>query len=283
MSNKAAILDSDFIIKTSLTKNLQNSCFADVVLKLPYKFYCHEQNKIEVTDYTKLASNWLENNIKSKRILCISDLDILYFIKQSYQISQNFAVNFYSDWLKQSCDIFTKTFYETNYKKLETLKQKSEIITDKEFLCAVKSGDNTVGKNNNLGEIKDSLLAITLNQCLQMECINFCSDDNIARRSLLAFSLNNLFSIKCISYMGFYWLVKQKNLLTKDEATDYLCGWKNYCKSSELYVTIKQYIHRKQPDYPKLNIDILFSAIWNDEVVMVNDGYLVYKSELQEK
>lgn len=80
MSNKAAILDSDFIIKTSLTKNLQNSCFADIVLKLPYKFYCHEQNKIEVTDYTKLASKWLENNIKSKRILCISDLDILYFI-----------------------------------------------------------------------------------------------------------------------------------------------------------------------------------------------------------
>lgn len=77
MSNKAAILDSDFIIKTSLTKNLQNSCFADVVLKLPYKFYCHEQNKIEVTDYTKLASKWLENNIKSKKNLCISDRIVL--------------------------------------------------------------------------------------------------------------------------------------------------------------------------------------------------------------
>ena len=79
MSNKAAILDSDFIIKTSLTKNLQNSCFADVVLKLPYKFYCHEQNKIEVTDYTKLASKWLENNIKSKRILCISAVFMRFF------------------------------------------------------------------------------------------------------------------------------------------------------------------------------------------------------------
>lgn len=45
MSNKAAILDSDFIIKTSLTKNLQNSCFADVVLKLPYKFIVTNKTK----------------------------------------------------------------------------------------------------------------------------------------------------------------------------------------------------------------------------------------------
>lgn len=69
-------------------------------------------------------------------------------------------------------------------------------------------------------------------------------------------------------------------MLTKEEAAEYLHGWENYTQLSELNVTIKANIHRKQPDYPKLNIDDLFSAIWNDEVVMVNDGYLVYKSEL---
>lgn len=42
MLKKAAILDSDFIIKTSLTRNSKNESLSDVVLKLPYSFYCHE-------------------------------------------------------------------------------------------------------------------------------------------------------------------------------------------------------------------------------------------------
>ena len=37
MSNKAAILDSDFIIKTSLTKNLQN--LNDKEIKTCYNIY----------------------------------------------------------------------------------------------------------------------------------------------------------------------------------------------------------------------------------------------------
>ena len=55
MLKKAAILDSDFIIKTSLTKNSKNESLSDVVLKLPYSFYCHEQNRAEVTDHEQFA------------------------------------------------------------------------------------------------------------------------------------------------------------------------------------------------------------------------------------
>ena len=115
-----------------------------------------------------------------------------------------------------------------------------------------------------------------------MKCINFCSDDKRARRSLLSFSVNESFPINSISYMGFYWVAKQKKLLNKEEATDYLSGWKKNCKPFETNVTIKEHINRKQPDYPKRDIDNLFDAIWNDEVVMMNDGYLIYKTELSE-
>lgn len=61
-----------------------------------------------------------------------------------------------------------------------------------------------------------------------------------------------------------------------------MSGWKKICKPFETNVTIKEHINRKQPDYPKRNIDDLFAAIWNDEVVMMNDGYLIYKTELSE-
>lgn len=282
MLKKAAILDSDFIIKTSLTRNSKNEGLSDVVLKLPYSFYCHEQNRAEVTDYEQFASTWLNKNITAKVIICLSDLQILQIIKDSYQISQNVAVKFYANWLKQACDVFSKSFYERNYTELEVLRTKSEIISDEEFILAVQSGDARIGHNNNLGEIKDTVLAIALTQCLQMKCINFCSDDKRARRSLLSFSVNESFPINSISYMGFYWVAKQKKLLNKEEATDYLSGWKKNCKPFETNVTIKEHINRKQPDYPKRDIDDLFDAIWNDEVVMMNDGYLIYKTELSE-
>lgn len=282
MFKKAAILDSDFIIKTSLTRNSKNEGLSDVVLKLPYSFYCHEQNRAEVTDHEQFASTWLDKNIAAKIITCISDLQILQIIKNSYQISQNVAVKFYADWLQQACDVFTTSFYEKNYTDLEALGTKSEIISDEEFILAVQAGDTRIGHDNNLGEIKDTVLAIALTQCLQMKCINFCSDDKRARRSLLSFSVNESFPINSISYMGFYWVAKQKKLLNKEEATDFLSGWKKICKPFETNVTIKEHINRKQPDYPKRNIDDLFAAIWNDEVVMMNDGYLIYKTELSE-
>ena len=280
MLKKAAILDSDFTIKTSLTRNSKNESLSDVVLKLPYSFYCHEQNRAEVTDHEKFASTWLDKNIAAKIITCISDLQILQIIKDSYQISQNAAVKFYSDWLKQACDVFTADFYERHYVELESLKNKSGIITDEEFMLAVQAGDSRIGHGNNLGEIKDTVLAMTLTQCLQMECINFCSDDKKARRSLLSFSVNESFPIKSISYLGFYWVAKQKNLLTKESEEDFICGWKKVCKPSETTVTIKEHLSRKQPDYTKCNIDVLFAAIWNDEVVMMNDGYLGYKNDI---
>lgn len=280
MSAKAAILDSDFTIKSALTKNSHGKSLGDVVLELPYKFFCHEQNKIEVTDHAEIASAWLEKNIAERKIQCVSDLQILAIIKDKFSVSNNNAIKFYADYLKQACDVFTKSFFEINYRELNLLTQNENIITDDEFCAAIEAGDLSVGKGRNLGEIKDTLLAIAINQCLQMDCINFCSDDNRARRSLLRFSQNDFFPIKSISYLGFYWIAKQKNLLSKEQELEFLLSWKKISRSDDLNITIKEHLNRKQADYPKRNIDDLFEAIWNDEVVMVNDGYLVYKSEL---
>ena len=281
MLKTAAILDTDFTIKTASTMNSKGEYLADIVLKLSYAFYCHEQNRKELTDYSGIASGWLEAKINTKTVVCMSDLQLLQKIKESYKISQITAVRFYSDWLKLACDVFSKSFYETYYYEVEKLKSKTDEISDEEFLKAIQAGDLSVGEGKNLGEIKDTVLAIVLTQCLQLKCINFCSDDNRARRSLLSFSDKNSFPIKSISYMGFYWIAKQKNLLMKEEQVDFIDGYKKFIKTSNLNITIKTHINnRNQPDYPKINIDDLFNLIWNDEVILMNDGYLVYKSEL---
>ena len=57
-------------------------------------------------------------------------MQILQIIKDSYKISQNVAVKFYADWLKQACDVFSKSFYEINYmdrEKLEKVFEENEI------------------------------------------------------------------------------------------------------------------------------------------------------------
>lgn len=286
MSKKAAILDSDFTIKTALTKNSKGESLADIVLKLPYTFYCHEQNKKELSAHQNTALIWLKDKIDSNIIDCLSDFDILSIIQNSYSISRNNAIRLYADRLKLACEIFSATFYEKHYSYLEELKNKIEPISDDEFISAINTGDSSVGRGNNLGEIKDILLSIVLNQCSNIDCIFFCSDDNRARRNILAFTVSSEFTFKSISYMGFYWVAKNKKLLTRDEEIEFLSGWKHFCqpslKDSDLKVTIKEHISRKQPDYPKENIDDLFSAIWDDKVVMLDDGYLVYKYELKQ-
>ena len=123
----------------------------------------------------------------------------MQIIKDSYQISQNAAVKFYADWLKLACNVFTTSFYE----------------------------------------IKETVLAIALTQCLQMKCINFCSDDKRARRRLLSFSVNESFPVNSISHMGFYWVAKQKKLLNKEEATDYLSGLKKTVNLLKLMFQLK--------------------------------------------
>ena len=134
----AAILDTDFTIKTASTENSKGDSLADVVLKLPYSFYCHEQNKKELTDHSGIASGWLEDKINSKAVICMSDLKLLKKIRDSYNCAQNYAVRFYSDWLKQSCDVFSKSFYETYYGNLEKLKNKTDEISDEEFSISEK-------------------------------------------------------------------------------------------------------------------------------------------------
>ena len=89
MLKKAALLDSDFIIKTSLTRNSKNESLSDIVLKLPYSFYCHEQNRAEVTDHEQFASTWLDKNIAAEIITCLSDLQILKIHRKPALTSQH--------------------------------------------------------------------------------------------------------------------------------------------------------------------------------------------------
>lgn len=283
MTNRVAVLDTDFIIKTFCTKNAKDVSLIETVLKLPYEFYCHEQNRKELGNNANGVLNCMENKIDAHIVKCLDDVDLLDLIHSTYGFSSlNSSVKIFADFLKESCDIFSSVFYTTYYDDLETLKNTIGKITKNDFENVLRFGDEKVGRGNNLGEIKCVLLSLILHNCKRIGVFNFCSDDIKTRRNLLTFTTESKFPLSSISFMGFFWVAKQKNLLIKAEELEYLSSWKNFCAQYRIgtNIKIKKNISRKQPDYSEIDIDVLFNAIWADEVVMTNDGFLVYKSEL---
>lgn len=276
MSQIAAIFDSDFIIKTYNSINTQNVHLCDVVCKLPYSFYCHEQITLELPRHSSDSAEWLHNKIELGKVKCYTDEELILEIQQSFGITFENALSYYCDYLKQSCDFFSSSFYEHYYAELDRLKNVQN-LTLLQFKEAVRSGDCLVGNKNNLGEIKDTLVSLVLNNCFSFKSFNFCSDDKKARKSILGFISNSGFPLKCISYMGFFWIAKKKNLLTKDEEKDFLLGWKDFSASMSFgtNITLKKVVD-KQVQYYTRDIDIVFEDIWNDTLVLGNDGFLFY-------
>ena len=277
MSQIAAVFASDFIIKTYNSVNTQKEHLCDKVFLLKYSFYCHEQITLELPRHSSDSADWLHEKIRTGNVNCYSDEDLLLEIQKAFSITLENALNLYCDYLKQSCDIFSRSFYDNYYSDLDKLK-KSARLTLQKFKITVKNCDCKIGNKNNLGEIKDTLLSIVLNKCLAINTFQFCSDDKKARKSILAFIENSVFHLRCISYMGFFWIAKKKCLLTKTEEKDFLNGWKNFATSKKVgtNITLKKIVNN-QPQYFTESIDSIFDAIWNDSIELGNDGFLLYK------
>lgn len=266
MQKHIAVLDTDFMIKTFNTQNTANNRLIDIVLQLPYQFYCHTQNQLELSTSSGV-SQWLVKQITQNNIKCLSDLDLINSIQTSYACSAHNAIHLYLMFLEQACSIFSQELYSTHYKDLENLQLSS--ITTQEFANALQQHDSSIGPKHNLGEIKDALLSLVLANSSSSTIILFCSDDKQARKALISFT--DLF--ECISYMGFYWIAKSKQLLTQKQEQEFFTGWKTYCPSHAHNITIKQNLSSPKPDYKKINIDTLFDAIWSDTAVLHRDGF----------
>lgn len=97
---------TDFIITILITQNTANNRLIDIVLRLPYQFYCHTQNQLELSPSSGV-SQWLANQITQNNIKCLSDLDLINSIQTSYACSAHNAIHLYLMFLEQACSIFS--------------------------------------------------------------------------------------------------------------------------------------------------------------------------------
>jgi hypothetical protein len=218
LSSPFAILDTDFTSKLHITTNSEGMPLIELLLKLPYTFCCHEQIQKELSVHNNTAAEWLRSKIAVRIITCYSDKDIILLIQSSFQISFASAKMFYLSYLRESCGVYSRNFYQTYFGSLEA----ADTITIDSFCQKIDCCDKKIGRQNDLGEIKDTLLLLALRNCTGDKIFELCSDDKTARRSIIRYHEDDEIRISCISAFGFFFVAKVKRLFEKDEAEQYL-------------------------------------------------------------
>lgn len=96
---KYALLDTDFISKTYTIQDYHSKHLIDLIIELEnYKFYCHEQIKIELLKNNQMDHEWINCKISSSMIQCYTDKQILSELFAYYSHS---CCIVYSSYLKK--------------------------------------------------------------------------------------------------------------------------------------------------------------------------------------
>lgn len=265
---KVALLDTDFIFKTHISQS-GSGHLIDKILTIPdYRFFCHEQIKIELNRHTTHALGWLEEKINAAMITCYSDGEILDRLETVYGSSCCYA---YCDYLQKACDAFGRKHYENYYASLSLINYTE--ISKQDFLKALSALDQRVGTQNSLGEIKTYVLLQMLQIVFGTRVHLFCSDDGNARRGTAQFN-----NISCIGLISSFVFLKNEIGLTKEQAQPYYDSWVSFCvgASQHYYKVLEPIKNRK---YRKVLWEQLFRDMYDNKFLLLQDGYLKYKTE----
>lgn len=117
---KYALLDTDFISKTHLIRKDEQNKMIDWIMEMQgYRFYCHEQIKIELTRHNIGNSpEWLDDKISQGYIHCTTDEEI---IDELHAIYSNSAEAMYTSMLKNGCEAYKRGYFEENFTHLQAL------------------------------------------------------------------------------------------------------------------------------------------------------------------
>jgi hypothetical protein len=269
LSSPFAILDTDFISKLHTTTNTGGMPLIEYLLKLPYTCCCHEQIQKELSVHNNAAGEWLRDKIAARIITCCSDKDIILLIQSSFRISFASARMLYLSYLRESCEVYSRNFYQTCFGSLET----PEDIPIDNFCQKINDCDKQIGRQNDLGEIKDTLLMLALRSCTGEKIFELCSDDKTARRSIIRYHGDDGIRISCISAFGFFFVAKVKKLFEKAEAEQFLQSWLEL-HNGQCTISIETHTARLQPDFPKMDAVEVFEHIWDGSMVMRCDGFM---------
>ncbi|MFI3168930.1 MAG: hypothetical protein R3Y06_03180 [Faecalibacterium sp.] len=265
-----ALLDTDFISKLHITKNGNHISLIQHFLQTSnFSFVCHEQICIELARHNGSASTWLTQEIQKETIVQYTDEKLLLLLQDAFTCQ---IFHHYLSALKESCDLFSASFYCSYYESLEALLEtNAPACTIEKFIDALQACDSAVGCDNNLGEIKTYLTAKILYLCKNTTLYYFCSDDRKARCAV-SVSAQHI-SIECISALALFLIAKNLLHMPKDEARIYFDSWmKLHAQSGQT----KFKVYDNTPSQRLISVDgiALFENIYANRYRLRKDGML---------
>lgn len=260
---RCALLDTDFISKLYITKANDSDRLIFRILSIPgFQFICHEQTKIELGRYNQWATKWLKED---SGVTIYTDRRLTELLISSYGDA---AYGIYVEKLKNSCDIFSSTFFETYYKSLEQYIEDAWGSYDlDQFIPLIEGCDLVIGEDNNLGEIKLYTTAQILSQLGESHLYVFCSDDRKAR-----YSMSTNASVECVSALSAFYLAKKYLKLDKSDAKVFFDSWMAYHRlhKQEHFQIYSQSGHQR----PKILGEDIFEMLYNEQLYLMKDGLL---------
>lgn len=257
-----ALLDADFISKCFVSC-AESDHLIDRVLSLPnYEFFCHEQIRVELSrNESQEPSTWLQTNITAGRVTCLSDGDIIEALHELYGDSSR---RYFVDFLKEACAPYGMDFYRTYYADLDVFT--GDAVG---FLELLKQGDEAVGIDNNLGEIKTAVLFQMLMNLHGQQAYIFCSDDRHARKRMILFE-----DVRCLSVLSVFLRLKEDCGLSKEEAKPYFDSYTSTLEETQ--TTFRVIEAGRVARTIRVPIEDVFNHIFENKFTIRQDGMLRY-------
>ena len=265
---RLALLDTDFVSK-AYRSCAESERLIEKVIELPqYQFYCHEQIPTELGRRFSEASTWLSEKVKDGSITCYSDANVLNALKACYGESSYWV---YSQFLKTACDAYSKDLFTTHYSSVATIDPDG--VTEDVFLKAISEGDESVGRGNDLGEIKTAVLLQTLSRLRGENIHVFYSDDQNARKGMIQFD-----DVSCISILSAFVQLKNEGKITREEAQPLFDSYLSTLAPTQKSFTVVEAdpVGRHQ----KVAFENVFQDIFDDKFHILPIGMLRYKAEV---
>lgn len=220
-NEKYALFDTDFISKMHLIRKDNENHLIYRIMKMPnYRFYYHDQIRIELSRHNIGGSpEWLKKMSDSGAIICFTDEQIMEKLAVIYG---NSSSAMYMHFLKTACEAYKAGYFEEKFIRINRLNYTT--VTKKAFLENLKDDCDSIGKGNNLGELKTYVLLQVLYITLGKQIYVFCSDDKNARNGIISIG-----GARCISVLSSFLRLQKESGFKKEDAEPYIKAYLKFC------------------------------------------------------
>ncbi len=265
---KYALLDTDFISKTHLIRKDDQNKMIDRIMEMQgYRFYCHEQIKIEIARHNIGNSpEWLNAKISDGSVHCVTDEEIIDDLHTIYFGS---AEAMYASMLRNGCEAYKKGYFEENFARLQALDYST--ISGDSFLQELEADCGEIGEGKNLGELKNYVLFQILSTKLGEQIYIFCSDDKNARNGIVS-----LGRARCISVLSAFMLLNKGGTLSREDADPYIQAYFEELRKRN-QTMFRVHDASKEMQMRKVPCEQVIEEMYAGKLEVLQNGNLRYK------